>query len=244
MDEKNYNIIQGFNIIAPAYDLANDAMTGGMHRLWRRRLCKETASQLPRGAHVLDLATGTGDVAFELCELRPDITITAADPSTGMLDQAKIKHQKKSANTLKRISFEVADGRQLPYPDSKFDGVTISWGIRNIRPYETGLREIHRVLKPGAKVFILESGKPEWQSIKLFYKMYSKLLPLIGERISNFKPAYQYYTQSVESFPSGSEFVARLHELGFTKPEKQAIAGGIVYLYIAKKPDALENSQS
>jgi demethylmenaquinone methyltransferase/2-methoxy-6-polyprenyl-1,4-benzoquinol methylase len=236
MDSRNYNVVQGFNTIAPAYDLANDAMTMGLHRLWRRRLCEAAIKDLPRGAKVLDVATGTGDVAFELCELRSDIEVTATDPAEGMLAQAKHKHESKRANRLKRISFVQADARKLPYPDNTFDAVTISWGIRNIKPFEEALHEMLRVVKPGAGLFILESGKPELRAVKLFYRFYSKLLPTIGEKISKFRPAYQYYTQSVDGFPSGSAFVARLHELGVAKPRVEALAGGIVYLYSGNKP--------
>ena len=236
MDDRNYNVVEGFNVIAPAYDLANDAMTAGLHRVWRRQFCKLASESIPRGGKVLDVATGTGDVAFELCELRGDIEVTATDPSVGMLAQAKRKQEERPSNQIKKITFTAADGRTLPYADNTFDVVTISWGIRNIKPYETALNEMKRVLRPGGAVHILESGKPEFQAIKVFYKYYAKLLPLIGERISKFKPAYQYYTKSVEEFPSGTEFIARLHELGFQKPQYKALAGGIVYLYSARKP--------
>jgi demethylmenaquinone methyltransferase/2-methoxy-6-polyprenyl-1,4-benzoquinol methylase len=231
MDERNYNVVEGFNTIAPAYDLANDAMTAGLHRFWRKRLCERAVKGLPRGAKVLDVATGTGDVAFELCELRSDLEVIAADPAEGMLAQARRKFETKRSNRLKKIVFERGDGRQLPYPDNSFDAVTICWGIRNIKPFDQALQEMLRVAKPGAGIHILESGKPEYRAVKLFYRYYSRLLPLIGDRISHFKPAYQYYTRSVEEFPSGSLFVARLHEAGFLKPRYEALAGGIVYLY-------------
>jgi demethylmenaquinone methyltransferase/2-methoxy-6-polyprenyl-1,4-benzoquinol methylase len=238
MDEsgkKNYNIVEGFNLIAPAYDLANDAMTFGLHRSWRRKLCRSAARAAPRGGRVLDLATGTGDVLFELAELRPDLELIGLDPSEGMLREARRKHMHLKRNQLKKLTFEQGDGRQLPYPDNSFDVVTISWGIRNIRPFMDGLKEIRRVLRPGGQLFVLESGQPEWRLVRLFYRYYARVLPYIGERLSRYRPAYQYYTASVDSFPSGSDFVARLHEAQFAQPSYQALVGGIVYLYAAAK---------
>ncbi len=235
MTNKNYNIVEGFNQIAPAYDLANDAMTMGLHRSWRKTLCRRAADAAPRGSRLLDLATGTGDVLFEIAELRPDLELIGADPSSGMLAQARRKHTERKANQLKKISFVQEDGRSLSYKEGSFDVVTISWGIRNINPLSEGLREIRRVLKPGGQVFVLESGQPEWKAVKLFYRYYSKILPFIGERVSKYRPAYQYYTQSVDGFPSGSEFVARLHEFQFRQPRYEALAGGVVYLYSASK---------
>lgn len=234
-EENKYNIVEGFNLIAPAYDMANDAMTFGLHRSWRKRLCGRAARAAPRGGQVLDLATGTGDVLFELADLRPDLLLTGADPAEGMLREARRKHAHQKKNRLKKMTFEQADGRNLPYPDQSFDVVTISWGIRNIRPFMDGLKEILRVLRPGGKLFVLESGQPEWKAVRLFYKYYARLLPYIGERLSRYRPAYQYYTASVDSFPRGSDFVARLHEAGFVKPSYDAFVGGVVYLYSAEK---------
>lgn len=234
-EEKKYNVVEGFNLIAPAYDIANDAMTLGLHRSWRRKLCGHAARAAPRGGRVLDLATGTGDVLFELAELRPDLVLTGADPAEGMLREARRKHAHQKKNQLKKLTFEQADGRHLPYPDQSFDVVTISWGIRNIQPFMDGLKEIWRVLKPGGKLFVLESGQPEWKAVRLFYKYYARLLPYIGERLSRYRPAYQYYTASVDAFPCGSDFVARLHEAGFVKPSYDALVGGVVYLYSAEK---------
>lgn len=236
MDEKKYNIVEGFNLIAPAYDLANDAMTLGLHRRWRGQLCKRVAKDLRKGARLLDIATGTGDVLFELADLRPDLELLGVDPSAGMLAQARKKHEEKKVHQLKRLDFCQEDARNLRLDDSEFDAVTISWGIRNIRPMTEAFSEIKRVLRPGGRLYILESGQPELKPVRLFYQYYARLLPFIGGRISKYRPAYQYYTSSVNSFPSGSEFVAQLHEAGFVQPESTALAGGIVYLYSAAVP--------
>ena len=234
--QRKYNIVEGFNIIAPAYDLANDAMTFGLHRLWRRKLITKALHATPQGGSVLDLATGTGDVLLGLVKQRGDINVTGVDPSVGMLDIAKQKLLKHAAVHQSQVTLQVGDGRSLQFPDNTFDTVTISWGIRNIKPFADGLREIHRVLKPGGSIFILESGQPEWKVVSRFYRVYSKLLPYIGSGISGYKPAYQYYTQSVDEFPSGQNFTAELLDRGFLKANYQALIGGIVYLYHAIKP--------
>lgn len=236
MDFKNYNIVDGFNFIAPAYDLANDAMTLGMHRLWRRTLCQAAVSQTPKGGKVLDVATGTGDVILGLLRARSDLHITGVDPSEGMLEVGRQKLATKAPLFKDQVTLTLADGRQLPFADNSFDTLTISWGIRNIVPFSEGLREMKRVLKPGGYLYILESGRPEFKIVGLIYRQYSRLLPYIGGRIAGFKPAYQYYTQSVDSFPSGGSFVAELFEAGFTSARYKPLGASIVYLYTAQKP--------
>jgi demethylmenaquinone methyltransferase/2-methoxy-6-polyprenyl-1,4-benzoquinol methylase len=234
--QKNYNVVAGFNLIAPAYDLANDAMTFGLHRLWRTSLCKTAAKLLPPKGHLLDLATGTGDVVFGVLKIRNDIQVTAVDPSEGMLNVAREKMATKAGLHQQNIDIRVGDARNLPFSDHTFDVVTISWGIRNVNPFQEGLTEILRVLKPGGSLVILESGRPELKPVGAAYKLYSKLLPYIGGRISGFMPAYRYYTETVESFPAGAQFVAELFEAGYVNATYKTLGASIVYLYSAQKP--------
>jgi demethylmenaquinone methyltransferase / 2-methoxy-6-polyprenyl-1,4-benzoquinol methylase len=249
MDFKNYNIVDGFNVIAPAYDFANDAMTLGLHRVWRKKLCQLASNCLPKEGTLLDLATGTGDVLFCLEQMRPDCVFMGVDPSEGMLKIAERKAQKKPERLVSlnsplhqtfknqsKLEFKVGDARKLDFPAESFDVVTISWGIRNILPFSAAFSEALRVLKPGGTFLILESGTPEMKMMNKMYHWYSKLLPFIGGRISGYLPAYKYYTHSVDAFPKGKVFVAHLHDSGFTSPNYEAMSGGIVYLYSAKKP--------
>jgi demethylmenaquinone methyltransferase / 2-methoxy-6-polyprenyl-1,4-benzoquinol methylase len=235
MDFKNYNIVDGFNFIAPAYDIANDAMTFGMHRLWRSALCGATAKTCPKGAQVLDVATGTGDVVLGLLKLRPDLRITGIDPSEGMLEVAREKFAKQTKVNTSGVQLLAGDARKMPFESETFDAVTISWGIRNVRPHSEGLQEILRVLKPGGHLFILESGRPEFKIVELLYRYYAKILPHIGGRISGFLPAYKYYAQSVDLFPCGKAFVAELFECGYMGAKYTTLGGSIVYLYSAQK---------
>lgn len=234
--QKNYNVVAGFNLIAPAYDLANDAMTFGLHRLWRAALCKFAARLVPARGQLLDVATGTGDVILGILKFRGDLHLTGVDPSEGMLQIAREKILKKAALHSNAIDLKTGDARQLPFADNTFDAVTISWGIRNVVPFQEGLKEILRVLKPGGSIIVLESGRPEFKPIGTAYKVYSKLLPYIGGKISGFMPAYRYYTETVETFPAGAQFVAELFEVGFVKAHYKTLGGSIVYLYTGQKP--------
>ncbi|MEY4065791.1 MAG: hypothetical protein RIR26_1999 [Pseudomonadota bacterium] len=234
--QKNYNVVAGFNLIAPAYDLANDAMTLGLHRLWRTALCKTAARLVPARGRLLDVATGTGDVILGVLKIRGDIHITGVDPSEGMLQVARDKLQKKASLFASNVDVAQGDARSLPFPDDTFDVVTISWGIRNVQPFQGGLKEILRVLRPGGSIVVLESGKPELKPIGAAYKLYARLLPYIGGKISGFMPAYRYYTETVESFPAGAQFVAELFDAGFVQGQYKTLGGSIVYLYQAQKP--------
>ena len=236
MDYKNYNVVDGFNFIAPAYDLANDAMTFGLHRLWRRSLCRLAARQTPKGGKILDVATGTGDVAFGLLKLRGDIKITGVDPSQGMLDVALAKAKKMASLYENQLELKIGDARKLDFPDNTFDTLTISWGIRNVKPFSEGLREMLRVLKPGGTLLVLESGRPEFKVVRTAYQYYSKLLPYLGGKISGYMPAYKYYAHTADEFPSGKAFVADLFENGFVNSVYTPLGGSIVYLYSAQKP--------
>jgi demethylmenaquinone methyltransferase/2-methoxy-6-polyprenyl-1,4-benzoquinol methylase len=235
MDFKNYNIVDGFNIIAPAYDIANDAMTLGLHRLWRKRMIRQALRGLPKGSRLLDVATGTGDVLLQAEKIRPDLQLVGVDPSHRMLEIAKQKFIKTGGPAIQKCELINADARQLPFEANLFDVVTISWGIRNVKPYTQGLQEIKRVLKPGGRLVVLESGQPEFKVVREFYKVYSRVLPYIGQAFSKFRPAYQYYSHSVDKFPSGSTFVADMFELGFQNCKYRALAGGIVYIYEGQK---------
>jgi demethylmenaquinone methyltransferase / 2-methoxy-6-polyprenyl-1,4-benzoquinol methylase len=235
MDFKNYNIVDGFNFIAPAYDLANDAMTLGLHRLWRRSLVREALSRVPKGGRLLDVATGTGDVILGLLKERADVHVTGLDPSEGMLKVAREKFAKTPLVPTQGVELVTGDARRMPLESNTFDAVTISWGIRNVRPHADGLREFLRVLKPGGSLVVLESGRPELKAVDLVYRYYARLLPYIGGRVSGYLPAYKYYTHTVEEFPSGKAFVAELHDAGFIKPSYRTLGGSIVYLYTAQK---------
>lgn len=237
MDYRSYDVVGGFDTIARSYDLANDAMTLGMHRVWRKALCKAASEATPRNGALLDVATGTGDVLLGLLGLRNDLALHGLDPSAQMLRVADEKlstaHLQANGETPRLMQ---GDATALPFPDASFDTVTISWGIRNVKPFQNGLREMLRVLRPGGTLLVLESGRPEAPLMRRFYQTYAKLLPFIGQGIAGFKPAYKYYTHTVETFPAGAAFVGELFDAGFVRSGYRPLLGGVCYLYNAQRP--------
>lgn len=232
----NFSIVDGFNIIAPAYDFAHDAITLGLHRIWRKLLCKTAIKFTPKNTKLLDIATGTGEVILDIVSQRPDIQISGIDASEGMLKIAQKKINKKASLFQKNIEIKLGNALSLPYPNDTFQTVTICWGIRSIRPLSAVLREILRVLKPGGRVFILENGRPDFSFIHKIYKEYSKILPIIGKKILQLKYNNFLYTDSNDRFPSGSQFVAELFDSGFINAKFKTLGANMVFLYSAKKP--------
>lgn len=236
MDSKNYSIVDGFNTIAPAYDIANDAVTLGLHRIWRKLLCKTAIKFTPKNTKLLDIATGTGEVILGIVLQRPDIHVTGIDASEGMLKVAREKIRKKAFLFQENIELKLANALSIPYPDNTFQTVTLCWGMRNIRPHSAALREILRVLKPGGNVVILENGRPDFKFIRKIYHSYTKIIPIIGEKLSHLKPTHHFYKTSFDNFPSGSQFVAELFDSGFMNAKFRNLGASIVYLYSAQKP--------
>ncbi|MEM1059415.1 MAG: ubiquinone/menaquinone biosynthesis methyltransferase [Verrucomicrobiota bacterium] len=235
MDYQNYDIVDGFDRIAPKYDRGNDAMTLGLHRSWRRKLCRTAAELTPQGGSLLDIATGTGDVVIGVLHQRPDIQATGTDPSEGMMEIGRRKIDEDPALKGLNVELKTGDCRSLPFEDNTFDTLTISWGIRNVLPYQDGLRDMHRVLKPGGHALVLESGTPEFAPMRAFYSLYKNALPWIGSRVTGYKPAYEYYKQSVDNFTSGRDFVAEMKEIGYSATKYTPLFGGVVYLYQGQK---------
>ena len=236
MDSKNYNIVDGFNTIAPAYDIANDAFTLGIHRILRKFLCRTAIKVTPKNAKVLDIATGTGEVILGIVAQRPDIHITGLDASEGMLKVAKEKIKKKASLFQENIQLKLANALNIPYPDNSFHTVTVCWGMRPMRPHSAVLREIFGVLKPGGYVVILENGKPDFKFIRKIYNNYTKLIPILGKQLVNLKSTHYFYKTSFDYFPSGSHFVAELFDIGFIKAKFKNLGTNIVFLYSAQKP--------
>ena len=236
MDSKNNNIVEGFNTFAPAYDIANDAFTLGIHRILRKFLCRAAIKLTPKNGKILDIATGTGEVVLGIISQRPDIHITGIDASEGMLKVAKDKINKKAFLYQDNIELKLANALNIPYPDNSFQTVTVCWGIRPLRPHSAALREIFRVLRPGGYVIILENGKPDFKFIRKIYNNYSKLIPILGKKLSSLKPTHYFYKTSFDHFPSGSHFVAELFDSGFMKAKFKNLGTNIVFLYSAQKP--------
>lgn len=227
---KGKQVEEMFDNIAPAYDFMNTAMTFGLHRRWRDKTLRKAAEGNFAPACIIDLATGTGDVAFALASQYPEAEITGVDLSEGMLEIARSK--KNGEN----ITFESGDCLSLRYPDSSFDLLTIAYGVRNFEDLERGFREFHRILRPGGRCVILELSRPENPVVRLGYDFYSRgLIPLVGRMVSKDSRAYSYLPESIKAMPPRSRIAEMLREAGFRNVVFKSMTLGVVTYYIAEK---------
>ena len=217
-----------FGRIAPRYDLTNSVLSLGIHKLWKRKLVNAVAAM--RHSNVLDLCTGTGDVA-ELLRMRK-INSTGLDFSSEMLKIAEGRVKDRGT----RFRYIQADALLLPFKDSSYDAVTIAFGIRNLESLTTGLKEIQRVIKPGGTLHILEFGQPRgkvWASIFNWYSAH--LLPVIGGMLTGDMAAYRYLPKTSQEFPCADRFCSILEEIGYSNTDCKTLSGGIAYLYSARR---------
>ena len=228
-----------FDNIAPSYDFMNTAMTFGLHRSWLKKALDKVhdMSVADNGQpSILDIATGTGDVAFRLAALFPQADITGVDLSEGMLAVARRKLEELPAEEASRIRFLQGNGLDLSFPDASFNLITIAYGVRNFENLKKGFEEFFRTLKPGAKCMILELSRPENPVIRLGYDLYSRLIiPFIGRLVSKDRRAYSYLPQSIAAMPSRKKMAEMLRDAGFRNVFYKPLTMGVVTYYIAEK---------
>jgi demethylmenaquinone methyltransferase/2-methoxy-6-polyprenyl-1,4-benzoquinol methylase len=219
-----------FARIANRYDLANRLLSGGVDVWWRRRLTNAVLRGQPRA--VLDLATGSGDVAFELARRLPgETTVTGMDFCQPMLDQAVLK-QTRMEGTAKNIQFLPGDGLDLPCADASFDAVTISFGLRNMADRHRALGEMHRVLRPGGRVHVLEFSQPYAWFAPLYYFYTRRILPTIASWLTGDRDAYAYLNASIAAYPGHVAMSDELMRAGFREVRAVRMTLGIVALHI------------
>jgi demethylmenaquinone methyltransferase/2-methoxy-6-polyprenyl-1,4-benzoquinol methylase len=232
-DEHGRRVADMFGRIAGWYDFLNHALSAGQDIYWRYRLAR--AARPEPGQTVLDLAAGTMDVSVELLRQYPECRVAALDFSLPMLEQGKAK--KLGDGRQGRIFPVQADGRALPLPDQSMGAATIAFGIRNILPRQDAYRELLRVLKPGARLCILEFGTGSRRVWKGLYNFYlDTLLPFIGDRISGDPGAYRYLAETIKTFPDERSLARELADAGFARVYHVPMMSGIVYLHVAEKP--------
>jgi demethylmenaquinone methyltransferase/2-methoxy-6-polyprenyl-1,4-benzoquinol methylase len=221
-----------FARIARRYDVANRLLSGGMDVRWRRKLVKAVQRIAP--ASVLDLATGSGDVAFALASKLGDaVEIVGMDFCQPMLDEAELKKSEKGG--FPNVLFQQGDGLALPIEDNTFDAVTISFGLRNMADRAAALGEIKRVLRPGGTVFVLEFSQP-YAWFKPFYFFYLRtVLPFIAGRITGERGAYEYLNATIEEFPDRVGLTQELKAAGFAAITAEPMTFGIVALHAGAK---------
>ena len=224
-DEKTRRVGAVFSNVAAKYDVMNDAMSGGMHRLWKDQFVRRVKPQ--PGEAILDMAGGTGDIAFRLAERGAAVTV--ADINQEMLDVGLERAVERGIDTL---VWSRQNAEQLAYPDRAFDAYTIAFGIRNVTHIDQALAEAFRVLKFGGRFFCLEFSTTEWPGFKEAYDAYShKLVPRIGKAIAHDEASYRYLIESIRRFPPMPEFEAMIRAAGFERTRVEPIMGGLVAIH-------------
>lgn len=229
---KKEQVADMFNNISKTYDFLNHFMSLGIDIIWRKIAINELKALKPK--RILDVATGTGDFAFEALSILKPEKIVGVDISAGMLEVAKQKIQKRKLSN--KFEVRLGDSEKLPFADSEFEAITVAYGVRNFENLETGLADMLRVLKPGGKVVVLEFSKPRAFPVKQLYNFYFHYItPGIGKLFSKDARAYSYLPESVAAFPDGKDFVALMNKVGYKQTKNRPLAFGICSIYTGVK---------
>ena len=224
-EEKTRRVGAVFSSVARRYDLMNDLMSGGMHRLWKDRF---VARVKPRaGERILDMAGGTGDVAFRLARRGAEVTVS--DINADMLQVGKDSARRRN---LTGLSWKVENAERLTFPDASFDAYTIVFGIRNVSDIQAALREAHRVLKRGGRFYCMEFSSSDWPGFSDIYDTYaSKVIPRVGKLVAHDEESYRYLVESIRRFPRPNTFKAMVTDAGFVRTAAEPMLGGLVTIH-------------
>jgi demethylmenaquinone methyltransferase/2-methoxy-6-polyprenyl-1,4-benzoquinol methylase len=232
LEDKAGRVRGVFDSVASRYDLMNDLMSGGLHRLWKRFTIEQAGVR--RGQAVLDLAGGTGDLAGKFAsQVGSSGHVVLADINASMLRQGR--RRLIDRGVAGNLSIVQVDAEKLPFTDASFDCITIAFGLRNVTAKDTALASMLRVLKPGGKLLILEFSKPS-DAIKPVYDLYSfNVLPLLGKLVASDSASYQYLAESIRMHPDQETLTGMMRDAGFERCRYHNLAGGIVALHIGYK---------
>ena len=229
---KKEQVADMFNNISGTYDFLNHFMSLGIDVIWRKKAIRELLDLQPQ--YMLDVATGTGDFAFEALRILKPAKIIGVDISKGMLEVASQKINKRNLQDV--FDVKLGDSEKLLFDDNTFDAITVAYGVRNFEDLDKGLSDMFRVLKPGGKVVILEFSKPKVFPVKQGYNFYFKYItPTIGRIFSKDASAYTYLPESVAAFPDGRDFTERMQKAGFQHTKARPLAFGICSIYTGIK---------
>lgn len=224
-EEKTERVGAVFSNVAAKYDVMNDAMSGGLHRLWKDRFVRRVKPQ--PGEAILDMAGGTGDIAFRMAARGAEVTV--ADINQDMLD---VGVERAVERGITGLTWSCQNAEELGYPRRMFDAYTIAFGIRNVTRIDKALAEAHRVLKHGGRFYCLEFSTTEWPGFKEIYDLYShKLVPQIGKAIAGDEASYRYLVESIRRFPPMPEFEGMIRQAGFSNTRVEPIMGGLVAIH-------------
>jgi demethylmenaquinone methyltransferase/2-methoxy-6-polyprenyl-1,4-benzoquinol methylase len=229
---KKTQVADMFNNISKTYDFLNHFLSLGIDIIWRKKAINELKKDNPQ--QILDVATGTGDFAFEALKILNPKKIVGVDISQGMLNIAQQKITKRHLSD--KFEIKLGDSEKLPFEANEFDAVTVAYGVRNFENLEVGLADIHRVLKSGGKAVILEFSKPKAFPVKQLYNFYfSYVTPGIGKLFSKDARAYSYLPESVAAFPDGEKFIGLMQKAGFKNTKHRPLTFGICSIYTGVK---------
>ena len=228
---KKEQVASMFDSISPRYDLLNRVLSLGIDTIWRKKAINLLKADKPQ--RILDVATGTGDLAIEALRINPKQVI-GVDISAGMLAMGDEKLRKKKLED--RIKLVLGDSEGLPFGSNEFDAATVAFGVRNFEHLLEGLKDIQRVLKPGAKLVVLEFSKPNAFPVKQLYNFYFRfILPVVGRMVSKDSAAYTYLPASVQVFPEGKAFLGYMEKAGFVNNQEKRLTFGICSIYVGQK---------
>jgi demethylmenaquinone methyltransferase/2-methoxy-6-polyprenyl-1,4-benzoquinol methylase len=224
-EEKTRRVGEVFSSVARRYDVMNDLMSGGMHRLWKDRF---VARVKPRpGERILDMAGGTGDVAFRMA--RRGALVTVSDINADMLE---VGRQRAEAKSLTGLTWQVENAEALSFADASFDAYTIVFGIRNVTDIPAALREAHRVLQRGGRFYCMEFSSSDWPGFSNLYDAWaSTMIPRIGKAVADDEDSYRYLVESIRRFPRPNAFKAMVADAGFVRSSAEPMLGGLVTIH-------------
>ena len=224
-EEKTRRVGEVFSSVARRYDVMNDLMSGGMHRLWKERFVNRVKPRA--GEDILDMAGGTGDIAFRMAKRGARVTV--ADINADMLEVGKERAERR---TLTGLAWRVENAEALSFADASFDAYTIVFGIRNVTDIPAALREAHRVLKRGGRFYCMEFSSSDWPGFSALYDAWaSNVIPRIGKAVADDEDSYRYLVESIRRFPRPNAFRAMVDEAGFVQAAAEPMLGGLVTIH-------------
>ena len=224
-EEKTRRVGAVFSSVARRYDVMNDLMSGGMHRLWKDRFVNRVKPR--QGEHILDMAGGTGDIAFRMAKRGARVTVSDINA-----DMLAVGAQRAEGRGLKGLSWKVENAEKLNFADASFDAYTIVFGIRNVTDIPAALREAHRVLKRGGRFYCMEFSSSDWPGFSNLYDAWaSNVIPRIGKVVADDEESYRYLVESIRRFPRPGAFKAMVAEAGFARASAEPMLGGLVTIH-------------
>jgi demethylmenaquinone methyltransferase/2-methoxy-6-polyprenyl-1,4-benzoquinol methylase len=224
-EEKTARVGRVFSAVARRYDLMNDFMSGGMHRLWKGQFVRRVRPR--KGEAILDMAGGTGDIAFRLAESGARVTVADINP-----DMLAVGRERALARGIQGLAWSEQNAERLGFADDGFDAYTIAFGIRNVTHIDRALAEAHRVLKLGGRFFCLEFSTTSWPGFATVYDSYSmKIVPKIGRAVARDEESYRYLVESIRRFPPMERFSDMIRKAGFAQVKAEPILGGLVAIH-------------